>query len=590
MVFMSESRRKTFFVFLLSNVCVFLFAGVFFFLYQQSRYISFQLTGIFLTLLGAVNFLLFIFRKGIPVRESQVSVCAEQTSGNRFVKLIKKIRGLLGKMLHGLAHFYNKIQSVLRLVMLFGVVIVGSIFFTRTVGRQSAAHKLTYWHILALAALFVVTIVIDKYLKYFETEDPFYRKILLNCRSFFTVTKILSGVTGIAVSVFMLGLYDLQTIVRYITIFLFYYVVAMVIISVLVHMIRKELSENPGIVILLPFFNSDIKELSVLNFLEENTGITLRSLWSLKFIRKSVPVAFFAALALLWLSSGLVYVESYQEAAVYRFGTLQEETLKPGLHWTLPYPIEKTKVYDTDTIRKITIGYRSQENEDNLWTEAHGDTEYKLLLGSGNELVSINLRVEYRIDDLYQFLKHASQPERILEAKAYEIAAHRTMHQDLTTLLTIDRADFTQSFKTELEAMVDQSNTGIEVVNIVMESIHPPVEVASVYQRLIGVRNEAEKIVLDAESYAAVSIFRSQSFAKITVDDALIDYHKRISAAHTEVSEFMAAVEAYTEHPEAYKYYKYLNAICATYARTKLLLVGQDVDSSRIQLIYGTFN
>ena len=585
---MKGSRRKTLFVFLVSNVCVFLFSGIFFFLYQQSQYVAFQFSGIFLMLLGLVNLILFIFKKEIPLREVERNSPDEQDGRNKFKCLLRKIGIFCKKILHHLARLYNKARSVLRLILLLTAAVGCFLWFNQVIAGSGASHKLTYWHILVLAALFVVTIVIDKYVKYFETEDVFYKKLLLNCRSFFTITKILSGVAGIAVSVYMLGLYDLQTVVRYVCIFLFYYVLVMVVISIAVHAIRKELSENPGIVILLPFFNGDNQELSVLSFLEVNTGITVRSLWSLKFIRKTVPIAFFSALALLWLSSGFVYVESYQEGAVYRFGVLQEETLEPGLHWTLPYPIEKTTVYDTDTIKKVTIGYRSAENEDNLWTEAHGDTEYKLLLGSGNELVSINLRIEYRVNNLYQFLKHASEPERILEAKAYEIATDRTMSQDLTTLLTIDRAVFAESFKADLDAAVAASNTGLEVVNVIMESIHPPVEVASVYQRLIGARNEAEKIVLDAEAYAAVSIFRSQSFGKITIDDAKIDYYQRIAAAHTEVSEFMAAVEAYSEYPDEYMYYKYLKAICSTYARTKLVLVGPDVDSSRIKLIYGT--
>ncbi len=585
---MKGSRRKTLFVFLVSNVCVFLFSGIFFFLYQQSQYVAFQFSGIFLMLLGLVNLILFIFKKEIPLREVERNSPDEQDGRNKFKRLLRKIGIFCKKILHHLARLYNKARSVLRLILLLTAAVGCFLWFNQVIAGSGASHQLTYWHILVLAALFVVTIVIDKYVKYFETEDVFYKKLLLNCRSFFTITKILSGVAGIAVSVYMLGLYDLQTVVRYVCIFLFYYVLVMVVISIAVHAIRKELSENPGIVILLPFFNGDIQELSVLSFLEDNTGITLRSLWSLKFIRKTVPIAFFSALALLWLSSGFVYVESYQEGAVYRLGVLQEETLEPGLHWTLPYPIEKTTVYDTDTIKKVTIGYRSAENEDNLWTEAHGDTEYKLLLGSGNELVSINLRIEYRVNNLYQFLKHASEPERILEAKAYEIATDRTMSQDLTTLLTIDRAVFAESFKADLDAAVAASNTGLEVVNVIMESIHPPVEVASVYQRLIGARNEAEKIVLDAEAYAAVSIFRSQSFGKITIDDAKIDYYQRIAAAHTEVSEFMAAVEAYSEYPDEYMYYKYLKAICSTYARTKLVLVGPDVDSSRIKLIYGT--
>lgn len=578
---MSRNRVKSILMLLLFTGCILAFSGVLFFMYSQSRYVAFMLSGIFLLLLGTVNLLFIIFKGNIPIQERTI-----QKQTNFWKKLWQGIRNVP----YRLGCFYNKCRSWIRLILLGGAL-AGAVVWVTLVFQASAPQStLKYWHLILAAALFVLVIVADKYIKYLKREDAFEQAILHNCRAFLNIAKILVGAQALAISIFMLGLYDLTKILNIAILVFFYYIAVMVLLSCAVRAIRKELSCTPGIVILLPFFKSDMKDLSVISFLEENTGITLRSLWSLKFIRKMLPIAFFAGILIFWLSTGVVYVSSNQEGAVYRFGKLQEDILEPGLHFTLPYPIEKTEVYDTDTIRKVTIGYRSEENVDNIWTAGHGDSEYKLLLGSGNELVSINLRVEYRIADLKMYLQHSASPEQILEAKAYELTTRNTMSQDLATLLSVDREAFASDFKKDLTVLVEEAQTGLEVVNIIMESIHPPVEVASVYQRLIGAQAEAEQIVLEAQGQSASSILRSESYAQITIDSAMIEYHQKIAEAQSALSDFMAAVEAYSEYPDAYVYQKYLNAMCSTYAGTKLVLVGDDVDSSRIKIFYGTLS
>lgn len=578
---MSRNRVKSILILLLFTGCILALAGVLFFMYSQSRYVAFMLSGIFLLLLGAVNLLLIVFKRDIPINERSI-----QKQSNFWKQIWQGIRNVP----YRLACLYNKCRSWIRLALLSGSMIGVTAWFVIVFRASAKTYQLEYWHLVLAAALFVLVIVADKYIKYLQREDCFEQAILHNCRAFLNIAKILIGAIALVVSVLMLGLYDLTGVLNIAVLVFFCYIVLMVAFSVIVRAIRKELSETPSIVILLPFFKSDMKDLSVISFLEENTGITLRSLWSLKFIRKALPIAFFAGLLIFWISTGVVYVGSNQAGAVYRFGKLQDEILEPGLHFTLPAPIEKTEIYDTDTIQKVTIGYKSEEDVDNIWTAGHGENEYKLLLGSGNELVSINLRVEYRIKDLKSYLQSSAAPERILEAKAYELTTKRTMNHDLATLLSVDREAFASSFKQELSALVEEAHTGLEVVNIIMESIHPPVEVAAVYQRLIGAQAEAERIVLEAKGSSASSILRSESYAQITIDSAMIDYHKRISEANAALAEFMAAVEAYSEYPNAYVYQKYMNAMCSTYAGTKLILVGDNVDSSRIKIFYGSLS
>ena len=290
---------------------------------------------------------------------------------------------------------------------------------------------------------------------------------------------------------------------------------------------------------------------------------------------------------LFWCATGIVYVQSHQQGAVYRFGELQEEILSPGLHLTLPYPFDKTEIYDTETVNKMTIGYKSTENNDNVWTEAHGDTEYKLLLGSGNELVSINLRVEYRIRDLRQYLTFSSGPERVLEALSYHLVTDRTISADLEQILAFDRETFAKTFREELIENLAEYNTGLEVVNVILESIHPPVDVADVYQAFIGAEIDAEEMIISAQAASAVRIAEAETTAYETLSDARVDYLAKMATAMTEVSEFMAAVEASEEYPSEYSYYRYLNAICSAYQNSKLIILGNGVDSSR--LYYGNF-
>jgi len=210
---------------------------------------------------------------------------------------------------------------------------------------------------------------------------------------FFTILSVQTVLAAACVIIEVLQLVNIQQYIGYLYTGIFFYSVAFATLSLLIIIMRKELDVAPYIHIPVPFVKREIdgQEKSFVEYLEENTGITLRSLWSIKYIRDITPAVLFMIAALLWLSTCIIQVETNQQAAVYRIGNLQEKILKPGLHLTLPYPFDKVEIYDTESVNKTTIGYKATENADNIWTEGHEGEEYKLLLGGGDEVVSINL-------------------------------------------------------------------------------------------------------------------------------------------------------------------------------------------------------
>ena len=588
---MNQKRASSLMPILVSTCGIFSFFGILLFLYRSGNYLPFLPAAIFFLLLGSVNLLLWLFRKDIPLKAAAPLSDEAGNEGTSSTESGWKKRGtsiltVLRKLSHLLGIAYNRLRVKLAGIFLLGALVGTCIWFGVRAFAEPTVPTPAYWHLVVLVALFIIAIILDKLCKHTVSNDRFVTALLKNFRAFFNLAKIVTLLLAVAVALIMLNIYDIQKYLIYAFAVLFYYVATMILVSLAVHMLRRELDTSPTVVILLPFFGADAKELSVISFLEENTGITLRSLWSIKYVRKILPITVLGMLFLLWFSTGIVYVESHQEAVVYRLGSMQDQTLEPGLHLTLPYPFDKTEIYNTKTINKITIGYKSDENVDNVWTKDHGDSEYKLLLGSGNELVSLNLRVEYRIDDLKEYLQNTTSPDRIVEAKAYELTTSRTMTTDLQTLLTVDREKFANDFREDLAAAVDESNTGIEIVNVIMESIHPPVEVAQVYQDFIGVGIDAERILIEARAQAAVRGFEATSQRIQILNSANTVYYNRVATARSEVAEFMAAVEAYNGNPETYTYYKYMEAIGTAYQGANLVILGKGVDGSRI--IWGT--
>ena len=240
------------------------------------------------------------------------------------------------------------------------------------------------------------------------------------------------------------GLFSVSQYVDYVILGCWFYVAAMAAVSVAVKMTRHREELVFRLYILFPvYYYGGQKGSGALTWLEQHTGISMRSLWSLKFIKMILPSCAMAVLLLVWLSTCVVQVETYQQGALYRFGSLaREDILEPGLHFKLPVPFEEVKIYNVTQPQGMIVGYEGDvNNKNNLWTRPHEGEEQALLLGNGNELVAINLKITYRISDLYTYLTRYSSPEDVLNAKGYEVVMGETIHTDINTCLLYTSTD-----------------------------------------------------------------------------------------------------------------------------------------------------
>lgn len=476
---------------------------------------------------------------------------------------------------HKLRLWYIKSRTVLIAVLALaagiGCLLLWQIRFT-------GEAKLGYHIPIIAAAVFVVCAAAEKWCEHLSDETAAGIRLRGIASGFFMLRMAcLGAIVGSLVK--CIGLFDADPVLNVVLTLVICYEALALGFSLAVRLLHKDLDTKPELLCRLSAMG---KDKNILAYLEENTGITMRSLWSLQLIRTLLPGAVLAVVLLLWLSTCFIQIGSNQEGALFRLGKMQPDTLQPGLHMTLPWPFDRVDVYNTRSLNKISIGYVSQGDQDNIWTEDHGGEEYLLLLGDGNEMVAINLELQYRIDDLLSYIRSGAQPEAILQAQAYEIITARTIGTDLDTLLSTDREVFSHTFRQELAERLAPYGTGLTVVDVVLESIHPPVRVADVYQDLISAEIDAEYTLLNAQNTAYQQVSAAEKERTQAVGNARAAQYESIANAKAAVTEFMAAAGADSSYRNEYRFYKYIRALTESYQGTKLIIVGQGVDSSKL--------
>jgi len=264
-------------------------------------------------------------------------------------------------------------------------------------------------------------------------------------------------------------------------------------------------------------------------------GFKVSQTWFYKLLEQAiVPLILFAAVT-LYLSTCIIVVGPDEKAIIEHFGNPVNDAndvrvVGPGLAVKWPWPIDVAHKYATRRISEISIGFVPKapdpktgrvERKALLWGEAHYEKEYSLLVASEQtgaasrvgtvpvSLVIAAVPVQYRIEDLYSFVYHHDQPEKLLEAICYReltrFAASAKIEVDDESdmehsLLARGRAEAKNVLTDRIQKAANKEGLGVEIVFLGLQGIHPPPEVAPDYQKVVGAVQQKQALILEAQA------------------------------------------------------------------------------------------
>jgi membrane protease subunit HflK len=284
-------------------------------------------------------------------------------------------------------------------------------------------------------------------------------------------------------------------------------------------------------------------------------------------------VALMVVLLIAYMLSGFFMVKPYEVGVVKRFGKFVRE-VPPGLNYHLPYPIETVLIPDVTKVRRLELGFRTQET--GLSIKIIPVSDESLMLTGDENLVDVRMIVQYKVKSPRDFLFSVRDPDGVVKQAAESAIRHVTGTGEIDRVLTYGRDDVERETGTLLQNILDNYEAGIHVITVQLQDVFPPQPVIAAFNDVAAAREDKEKFINEAEGYQNDLLPTARGEAQKLLREAEAYRASRIAMAEGDVARFLAVYEEYKDSKDVTKTRLYLEAMEDILANKRLIIADSD--------------
>ncbi len=266
-----------------------------------------------------------------------------------------------------------------------------------------------------------------------------------------------------------------------------------------------------------------------------------------------------------YLFSGVYYVAWDEQGIVRRFGKVTQKNVLPGLHYRLPYPIEKIDLIKVENIRRLEVGPN-------------------ILLTGDTNLINVKITVHYKISDAIQYLLGIKKPIKLISDIASSSIRQVVGERGIDYILTTGKSEVEDATKQLLQEVLNENNSGIKIVNLQLMKMVPPEDVIGAFQDVASAREDKITYINEAQSYrnALVPEARGKAFKLLREAEAYKE--EKVNFAQGDASRFLQKLREYEKSKDITELRLYLETMEKILPKVKKVILGQEIDTGSTDL------
>ena len=253
-----------------------------------------------------------------------------------------------------------------------------------------------------------------------------------------------------------------------------------------------------------------------------------------------------------WALSGVYTLDEKERGVVLRLGKVNDEILLPGLHWNPP-------IVDQVMFESVTDVKSIQHNSE--------------MLTEDENIVKVNMQVQYVVSDVREYLLRVSNPVQSLYQSTESALRHEVGSALMNDVLTSGRAELGFKVKDRIQTYMNRYTTGIEVTQVVIDETAPPDAVRAAFDDVIKAREDEVREKNEATAYANQVVPEARGEAQRLVEQALGYKERVIARARGEAARFNALYAEYELAPEVTRERLYLDTMEAVMSNSTKVMV-----------------
>ncbi|MTD29592.1 FtsH protease activity modulator HflK [Planomicrobium sp. YIM 101495] len=264
-------------------------------------------------------------------------------------------------------------------------------------------------------------------------------------------------------------------------------------------------------------------------------------------------------------------VDESEQAVIITFGVANETVTESGLHFKLPWPIQKAEVLSKETY-SLQFGY-----DKTVDGEITGyDKETKMITGDEN-IVLADLVVQWKIADPIKYLFNAENPEEILHDATSASIRSIVGNSLIDDALTSGKAEIEMETRDLLASLIEKYDIGISISTVQLQDVElPNEEVRAAFTNVTDARETMNTKINEARKYENEK--RNGALGEQSAIQSRAEGQKvaRTEQARGDVALFNELYKEYTASPEVTRQRLVMETLEAVLPNAKIYIMNDE--------------
>lgn len=229
---------------------------------------------------------------------------------------------------------------------------------------------------------------------------------------------------------------------------------------------------------------------------------------------------------------------------VRRFGKFVRVT-SPGLHFKLPFKLEKVNKVPVDRIDTEEFGYRTLvPGVKSIYSPKNYDDESLMLTGDLN-ILEVKWIVQFKRNDPVKYLFNIRDQRKTLRDISESVIREIIGDYSFDEILTEKRLEINTLAQKKMQSLLDLYGSGVKIVTVKLQNVNPPKPVQPAFNEVNQAKQEREKMINEAWQIYNRQIPKAKGQAKKIVSEAKGYANETVNRAEGDAVRFTEVLSAY---------------------------------------------
>ncbi len=271
-----------------------------------------------------------------------------------------------------------------------------------------------------------------------------------------------------------------------------------------------------------------------------------------------------AVVFLILLFSSFFVVDQKEEAVVLNFGKFSR-VVGPGLHFKIPFGVEKNYNVPTQRILKEEFGFRT-EKPGIVSTFSAGDYSSESIMLTGDlNIVDVEWIIQYQITDARAWLFGVEDQHKTIRDISQSVINMLVGDRTIFDVIGAERANIEVQGQDMMNALYKSYGLGIKVTTVKLQNIVPPKgPVQDAFEDVNKAIQDRSRMINEGKEAYNQAIPKAGGQAQQTIQEAQGYAIERVNKALGDVARFNAVLGEYQKAPNVVRtrlYYEMYDSV-----------------------------